>query len=230
MNTFQVVIGSSEREAYALLLYPDGGVQWTRAEGKNPNLPDAKAQAGFMSGDRRRLTALRGSGTDHVINLDKMSNTKVPGQWLYHISGSEVTGPDLGVQGVGGSCASAREPCPPSTSCQDFATGFCCRCDAGFFGNGKNCIQNGAAQRVSGKLSGVVNDFPIGAEVDFHSYVVTGDGRSYTTLSRVFPISLGSDLQGLLALGDIIGWMFALPQGSGAVNGFILTGEKLARH
>lgn len=72
VNTFQLVIGFDERDAYALLLYPEGGIQWIQADGKVPSLPDAKAQAGFMSGDNTRYTLLRGSGTDHVVNLDKL--------------------------------------------------------------------------------------------------------------------------------------------------------------
>ncbi|XP_077526429.1 nidogen [Haemaphysalis longicornis] len=227
VNSFQVVIGSEEGQAYALLLYPQGGLQWIQGDGKNPVLPDAKAQAGFMSGDGRRFTALRGSGTDHVINLDKMSNTAVPGLWAYQISGNEVVSPDLVSPDVvtgGGTCSTAREPCPPSTVCQDFATGFCCYCDRGFFGNGKNCISNGSPQRVTGKLTGSLNDLPIGGEVDFHTYVDTANGRTYTALSRVSPTSLGSDLRALLAIGDVMGWLFALPQNEQARSGFVLTG------
>lgn len=226
-NTFQLVVGSDTGRAYAMLLYPRGGVQWVQAEPKSPALPDAKAQAGFMAGDGRRFTALRGSGTDHVVNLDKMSNTAVPGQWLYQISGDEVVGPDLvnvDLLSGGSTCTAAREPCPPSTVCQDYDTGYCCHCDRGFFGNGKNCIANGSPQRVTGKLTGSLNDAPIAGEVDFHSYVDTTNGRTYTALSRVSPSSLGSDLRALLVLGDVIGWLFALPQGDRARNGFVLTG------
>ncbi|KAM7305145.1 nidogen-1 isoform X2 [Ixodes scapularis] len=233
VNTFQLVIGFDERDAYALLLYPEGGIQWIQADGKVPSLPDAKAQAGFMSGDKTRYTLLRGSGTDHVVNLDKMGNTGVPGQWLFRISGQDGAEPDSagrsGSDGGGGTCASVRVPCPPSSVCVDYEAGFCCRCDRGSFGNGKNCIKDGAPQRVNGKLTGVVNELPIGAEVDFHSYVVTGDGRSYTALSRVAPVSLASDLRALLTLADVVGWLFALPQGTDAVNGFTLTGGEFNR-
>ncbi|XP_065308786.1 nidogen-like [Dermacentor albipictus] len=228
-NTFQLVVGSEPGRAYALLLYPHAGVQWVLADPKSPGHPDAKAQAGFMAGDGRRFTALRGSGTDHVVNLDKMSNTAVPGQWLYHISGSEVVGPDLvntETLSGGATCMAAREPCPPSTVCRDYDTGFCCHCDRGFFGNGKNCIADGSPQRVTGKLTGSLNDAPIGGEVDFHSYVDTTNGRTYTALSRVSPPSLGSDLRALLVLGDVVGWLFALPQGDRARSGFVLTGAE----
>ncbi|XP_077490332.1 nidogen-like isoform X1 [Amblyomma americanum] len=230
LNTFQVVVGSSSEgagETYALLLYPRGGLQWVVGDGKNPVLPDAKAQAGFMAGDEHRFTALRGSGTDHVINLDRMSNTAEPGQWLYRISGHEAVGPDLvsaDLLSGGNTCSTAREPCPPSTECRDFETGFCCHCKRGFFGNGKNCIDNGLPQRVTGKLTGSLNGQVISGEVDFHSYVDTANGRTYTALSRVTPTSLGSDLRALLALGDIIGWLFALPHDERARSGFVLTG------
>ncbi|KAL3211186.1 hypothetical protein MRX96_000866 [Rhipicephalus microplus] len=162
-NTFQLVVGSDTGRTYAMLLYPRGGVQWVQAEPKSPALPDAKAQAGFMAGDGRRFTALRGSGTDHVVNLDKMSNTAVPGQWLYQISGDEAVGPDLvnvDLLSGGSTCTAAREPCPPSSVCRDYDTGYCCHCDRGFFGNGKNCIANGTPQRVTGKLTGSLNEAP----------------------------------------------------------------------
>lgn len=70
VNTFQVVIATDGADSYAYFLYPSGGVQWIQSRGKNPNLPDARAQAGFMSGEGRLYT-LRGSGTEQARNFDR---------------------------------------------------------------------------------------------------------------------------------------------------------------
>nr|CAD7200894.1 unnamed protein product [Timema douglasi] len=70
VNTFQVVICSNGDDSYVQFLYADGGIQWIQSTGQSTGLPDARAQAGLMSGDGRLFT-LRGSGTDQIQNLDK---------------------------------------------------------------------------------------------------------------------------------------------------------------
>lgn len=69
-NTFQLVIASDGQESFILFAYPDKGIQWIQGVGKNPNLPDARAQTGFVSGDGR-FYLLEGSGSDQVSNLNK---------------------------------------------------------------------------------------------------------------------------------------------------------------
>jgi len=70
VNTFQVVIASDGFDSYVEFLYADGGIQWIQGTGDSSGLPDARAQAGLVSGDGRLYT-LRGSGTDQIQNLDK---------------------------------------------------------------------------------------------------------------------------------------------------------------
>ena len=70
MNTYQVVIASNGRESYVILNYPQSGIQWIRGQGKNRNLPDARAQVGIISGEGRHYL-LPGSGHDQVQKLDK---------------------------------------------------------------------------------------------------------------------------------------------------------------
>jgi hypothetical protein len=70
VNTFQVVIASDGADSYVEFLYADGGVQWIQGTGQSSGLPDARAQAGLVSGDGRLYT-LRGSGTDQIQNVDK---------------------------------------------------------------------------------------------------------------------------------------------------------------
>ena len=79
------------------------------------------------------------------------------------------------------------------------------------------------AQRISGKVSGVVNGFRLD-DVDLHAYVVTNDGRTYTAISRI-PDTVGYSLQSLYAVGSILGFLFALPQQPMLHNGFVLTGR-----
>ena len=70
MNTFQIVIASDSLSSFAILLYPDGGIEWIKAQGKNRNMPDARAQAGIISGDGRYF-AIKGSGSDQIKRLDR---------------------------------------------------------------------------------------------------------------------------------------------------------------
>ncbi|XP_067119899.1 nidogen [Centruroides vittatus] len=232
VNTFQVVIVTDGEDSYAYFLYPDGGIQWIQGDGKNANLPDARAQAGFMSGDGRLYT-LRGSGTDQARNFDRMSNIRQPGVWLFHIGKTESNGNvlpadlDLDPNIIElSSCANTLLPCPPTSKCVDYEQGFCCKCLNTHFGNGRNCLLKGEPQRLNGKVNGILNDFQL-EDVDLHAYVVTADGRTYTAVSRA-PPSIGYDMQSLTILGGVIGWLFALP-GKDARNGFMTTGGAFNR-
>lgn len=232
VNTFQVVIATDGEDSYAYFLYPEGGIQWIQGDGKNANLPDARAQAGFMSGDGRLYT-LRGSGTDQARNFDRMSNIRQPGVWLFHIGKTKDNGnvlpADLDLDPniiETTSCANTLLPCPHTSKCVDYELGFCCKCLDTHFGNGRNCLLKDEPQRLNGKVHGVLNDIEF-EEVDLHAYVVTADGRTYTAVSRA-PPSIGYDMQSLTVLGGIIGWLFALPSRN-ARNGFMTTGGAFNR-
>lgn len=91
-----MVIGSDGGDSYVVFLYDK--IQWIQGTGKNPSLPDAKAQAGYGSSKRcnpRDLFLLwkyvcmytyslnsgngphfelKGSGTDQVSNIHKFVN------------------------------------------------------------------------------------------------------------------------------------------------------------
>lgn len=58
---------------------------------------------------------------------------------------------------------------------------------------------------------------------NFHDYVLTNEGRSYTALSNI-PKQIGYDMQSILAIGTGIGWLFAKPI-KNVPNGFTLTGK-----
>ncbi|GBL93573.1 Nidogen-1 [Araneus ventricosus] len=241
LNTFQVVIASDGEDSYVYFLYPSNGVQWIQSQGKNPNLPDARAQAGFMSGDGRLYT-VRGSGTDQARNFDRMSNAKKAGMWLFHVgrptsTERNVMPPDM--ESTDGSddrtsgqtaatCSDTLLPCPPHSTCVDNqdGKGFCCICKDNYFGNGRNCVEKNSPQRMNGKVSGSINDIQL-QDADLHAYIVTEDGRTYTAVSRV-PPGIGSDLQVLTPLGGIVGWLFAVSR-SDAPNGFTITGGAFNR-
>ncbi|XP_053567076.1 nidogen-1 [Bombina bombina] len=129
-------------------------------------------------------------------------------------------------------CANNRHQCSAHAICRDFSTGFCCSCSPGYYGNGRQCVSEGAAQRVNGKVKGRIyvgnNPSPVVFEnIDLHSYVVVNDGRAYTAISTIVD-SLGFSLLPLASIGGIIGWMFALQQ-PGYKNGFSITGGEFTR-
>ncbi|XP_046389156.1 nidogen-like isoform X2 [Ischnura elegans] len=230
VNTFQVVLMSDGESSFAALLYPEDGVQWVQGTGKSTSLPDARGQAGFVSGDGR-VHALRGSGTHQIRNVDKWSNTGLSGLWVYHIGNTGPSGnvgePDMGntvsppLEREAESCAAGGTVCHIKATCIDYDPGFCCHCQNGYYGNGINCLKEDIPLRVNGKVSGTINGISV-SDMDLQAYVVTSDGRTYTAISRV-PDNVGFDIQVLNVIGGVIGWMFAKPL-KGAVNGFQLTG------
>uniref|UniRef100_A0A8C9AKG7 Nidogen 1 n=1 Tax=Prolemur simus TaxID=1328070 RepID=A0A8C9AKG7_PROSS len=129
-------------------------------------------------------------------------------------------------------CANSRHQCSVHAECRDFAAGFCCRCVAGYTGNGRQCVAEGSPQRVNGKVKGRIfvgtSQVPIAFEnTDLHSYVVMNHGRSYTAISTI-PETVGYSLLPLAPIGGIIGWMFAVEQ-DGFRNGFSITGGEFTR-
>ncbi|KAM4693380.1 nidogen-1 isoform 2-T2 [Discoglossus pictus] len=129
-------------------------------------------------------------------------------------------------------CANNRHQCSNHATCTDYSTGFCCNCISGYYGNGRQCVAEGSAQRVNGKVKGRIfvgnNPAPVVFEnIDLHSYIVVNDGRAYTAISTIVD-SLGYSLLPLASIGGIIGWMFAVQQ-PGYKNGFSLTGGEFTR-
>ncbi|KAK2575184.1 hypothetical protein KPH14_003221 [Odynerus spinipes] len=227
VNTYQVAISSNGTHSFVELLYPENGIQWIQAESHPSGLPDAKAQAGFMS--EGRITTLQGSGTDQIQNVDKRSNINRPGHWVFHVGpipeGEDVKTPDsiedTTIVSQTPSCRTGATTCHSKAICVDYEVGFCCNCKPGFFGNGRSCQPNDVPLRVIGRISGTINEIEFPSR-DLQCYVQTKDGRTYTALSRV-PEEIGASFQLLSNLGGIIGWLFAKPIG-GTKNGYELTG------
>ncbi|XP_050461827.1 nidogen isoform X2 [Cataglyphis hispanica] len=227
VNTYQVAISSNGSHSFVELLYPENGIQWIQGESHPSGLPDAKAQAGFMS--EGKMYTLRGSGTDQIQNVDKWSNVNRPGQWLFQVGpideGENIKIPDniedTMTMHQAASCRTGATTCHSKATCIDYEIGFCCSCKQGYFGNGKSCQPNDVPLRVIGRISGTLNGVEIPSR-DLQCYVQTKDGRTYTALSRV-PQEIGASFQLLGNLGSVIGWLFAKPV-SDTENGYELTG------
>uniref|UniRef100_A0AAY4CPH5 Nidogen 1a n=1 Tax=Denticeps clupeoides TaxID=299321 RepID=A0AAY4CPH5_9TELE len=129
-------------------------------------------------------------------------------------------------------CSNNRDKCSTFADCRDYASGYCCHCRPGFFGNGKQCISEGGPQVMNGKVSSrvFVGNSPSPVELssnDLHAYVVTNDGRAYVAISHI-PASIGASLLPLPAMAGGIGWAFAL-QHPGYKNGFSIAGGEFTR-
>ena len=65
----------------------------------------------------------------------------------FSFSGEEPTKPDKGDEEDGDvqKTCHTHGPmvCSINANCVDYATGMCCQCGAGYFGNGKHCITTG---------------------------------------------------------------------------------------
>ncbi|XP_065807893.1 nidogen-2 [Labrus bergylta] len=128
-------------------------------------------------------------------------------------------------------CARFQQQCSQNALCSDYPSGFCCHCQAGFYGNGRHCLPEGAPQRVSGKVSGTVTvgSTPVPLNnIDLHAYIVVGDGRAYTAISEV-PEPVGWALMPLAPIGELFGWLFALELPNSQA-GFKITGAEFTRH
>ncbi|XP_023185227.1 nidogen-2 isoform X3 [Xiphophorus maculatus] len=128
-------------------------------------------------------------------------------------------------------CARFQQQCSQNAFCSDYATGFCCHCRPGFYGNGRHCLPDGAPQRVSGKVSGTVTVGSTPVElnnIDLHAYIVVGDGRAYTAISEV-PEPVGWAMMSVSPVGELFGWLFALELPNSQA-GFKITGAEFSRH
>ena len=173
---------------------------------------------------------VKGSGKDQSINMNKWSNTDLPGLWIYKVGPlvglDTVMGPtrqlntDLNPE-TASSCVVGNSQCHSMAECVDYNPGFCCQCGTGWYGDGLTCLVGGQPQSFKGRVNGRVNGVDI-MQQDMDSYIIVQKGRTYTAVSRIKP-QIGWDLQGLTPLGSVIGWLFALPQ-DGGINGFSLTG------
>ncbi|NXJ85897.1 NID2 protein, partial [Trogon melanurus] len=127
-------------------------------------------------------------------------------------------------------CAQHHGRCSPDAFCTDYATGFCCHCRASYYGNGRQCLPEGAVHRLNGKVSGSLTVGRASVrfqDVDLHAYIVGSDGRAYTAISGV-PQPAARALLPLLPVGGLFAWLFALEE-PGSENGFSITGAEFTQ-
>ncbi|NWT76966.1 NID2 protein, partial [Prunella himalayana] len=127
-------------------------------------------------------------------------------------------------------CAQHHGRCSPHAFCTDYAAGFCCHCRATFYGNGRQCLPEGAVHRLNGKVSGSLRVGRASVrfqDVDLHAYIVGSDGRAYTAISGV-PQPAARALLPLLPVGGLFAWLFALEE-PGSENGFSITGAEFTQ-
>ncbi|NXT60378.1 NID2 protein, partial [Chaetops frenatus] len=342
LNTFQAVIAYNQEDTYSIFLYPNGGLQFlgTRPkESYNVQL-ELPARVGFSWGDgddpkRDGLFHSLASGEQALRNLERESNTGIPGVWVFHVGSVEQVEPGggegaapavpqsppeqpkpgstsyahpppslaslaqrpshgprspllLGFVPAGGdsqgrsrwpqpggdsatrtvqsysaspssyssgqhgvgveedvhfnpdvftynaasreTCAQHHGRCSPHAFCTDYSAGFCCHCRATFYGNGRQCLPEGAVHRLNGKVSGSLRVGRASVrfqDVDLHAYIVGSDGRAYTAISGV-PQPAARALLPLLPVGGLFAWLFALEE-PGSENGFSITGAEFTQ-
>uniref|UniRef100_A0A3P8RFY0 Nidogen 2a (osteonidogen) n=1 Tax=Astatotilapia calliptera TaxID=8154 RepID=A0A3P8RFY0_ASTCA len=250
VNTFQAVIGYDETDSYVLFLYPEGGLNFFGTlpkESYNVEI-ELPARVGFSRGEIPNILTSRNEGPYYSVtsneqsvkNLYQFGNSGIPGLWLFHtgnrysfdnIVPASIKAPIVLKTTTFSFSFRFLQQCSQNAFCTDYATGFCCHCQPGFYGNGRQCLPDGAPQRVSGKVSGTVyvGSTPVSLNnIDLHAYIVVGDGRAYTAISEV-PEPVGWALMPVAPIGELFGWLFALElQNSQA--GFKLTGAEFSRH
>ncbi|XP_072125175.1 nidogen-2 isoform X11 [Mobula birostris] len=206
--------------------YPEAGVMSSYPEsGAFPSYPERGPEVGtrmrYPNGyseivPRNQLPVTSGR---HVVSVDEEEELGT-GVFTYN-TGSKET------------CERNQEQCSQNAYCTDYSSGFCCHCQSGYYGNGRQCLPEGVTQRVNGKVNGklMVGDSQRPVEfknADLHAYVVINDGRSFTAISQI-PGLAGWAMQSLSIIGDLFGWLFALQQ-PGFKNGFSIAGAKFIRN
>uniref|UniRef100_A0A8C7YT76 Nidogen 2a (osteonidogen) n=1 Tax=Oryzias sinensis TaxID=183150 RepID=A0A8C7YT76_9TELE len=256
VNTFQAVIAYDETDSYVLFLYPEDGLNFFGTRPKVLILlspEQIRVQFCCCSWFLFLYLSFFFFFRSHImLRLSfQVGNTGTPGLWLFH-TGHRYSFDNVIPASVGGPIVTApprrfvpvitkntnlilffrfQQQCSQNAFCSDYATGFCCHCQPGFYGNGRDCLPEGAPQRVSGKVSGTVSvqSTPVPLNnIDLHAYIVVGDGRAYSAISEV-PEPLGWALMPVSPIGELFGWLFALELPNSQA-GFKSTGAKFTRH
>ncbi|CAC5399569.1 NID [Mytilus coruscus] len=124
-------------------------------------------------------------------------------------------------------CSEGADTCHVNAKYVYFDKTANCECITPFYGNEIRCLKTGKRLILRGKVNGVLNNKAI-ENVDLLSYVYTTNGRIETHM-RSKQNTVKTMMKILQPIGDIIGWMFAVPQGKKAKNGFMMTGGELNR-
>ncbi|XP_055846517.1 nidogen-like isoform X1 [Episyrphus balteatus] len=234
LNTFQAVIICNSNETYVQFIYPKGGINWMQADSLGFGELDFPAQVGFVSDDGTHFM-IDGSGKKNVLHISYMSNIGIDGVFLYRVglldNDSNISDEDIQktINDIAPqmSCAEGgSEKCHSRAACDDISNDFCCKCYKGYYGNGLSCIKTSLPIRVSGLLSGEINNQPIDKPTNIKSIIDLKNGLSTTSINSISD-ELGSQLKLALPVFSSIGWLFAKPLSPKIMNGYQLTGGNL---
>ncbi|XP_072895083.1 nidogen-2 [Hemitrygon akajei] len=219
--------------------YPDAGIIPSYPEG----YPEAGVMSSYPESGAFPSYPERGPEVGTRMTYPNGYSEIVPGNQLPVTSGRSVVSVDEDAElgtgvftyntGTKETCERNQKQCSQNGYCTDYSSGFCCHCQSGYYGNGRQCLPEGVTQRVNGKVNGklMVGDSRRPVEfknADLHAYVVINDGRSFTAISQI-PGLAGWAMQSLSIIGDLFGWLFALQQ-PGFKNGFSIAGAKFIRN
>ena len=82
LNTFQAVLATDGRSTYVMFIYKD--IRWTTgdASGGRRGVGGRIARAGLNAGDGRTSLTITGSGTNAMLNLERMTDVRIPGMYI----------------------------------------------------------------------------------------------------------------------------------------------------
>ncbi|KAH7716916.1 Protein NID-1 b [Aphelenchoides avenae] len=115
-----------------------------------------------------------------------------------------------------------RSDCSSNAECVRYEAGYCCNCQAGYYGNGKECLKTDTPQRIIGNFEGAINGQAI-PRTDLFVFIDTQEAQQHTALARI-PSNLAPSLLLLHPVANVMDWLLAKPKSTQAYNGFQLTG------
>ncbi|XP_062587995.1 LOW QUALITY PROTEIN: sushi domain-containing protein 2-like [Saccostrea cucullata] len=100
-NTFQAVLMTNGQHSFTIFNYAN--IEWTTGTASSGNadtgLGGKPAQVGFNAGDGKVYYVVNGSRTKDIVNINKKSNVRIPGKFLFRIDSSEIGGGGCNTKG-----------------------------------------------------------------------------------------------------------------------------------
>lgn len=86
------MLATNGRSTYVMFIYKD--IHWTTgdASGGRRGFGGTIARAGLNAGDGRTSLTITGSGTNTVLNLENMTNVRIPGMYILNVNQRSNTG------------------------------------------------------------------------------------------------------------------------------------------
>lgn len=86
------MLATNGRSTYVIFIYKD--IRWTTGDssGGRRGFGGRIARAGINAGDGRTSLTITGSGTNTVVNLERMTNVRIPGMYILNVNQRSNTG------------------------------------------------------------------------------------------------------------------------------------------